>query len=447
MADNVIELLIVDDIPETRENLKKLLYFENDIEVIGAAKSGEEAIELVQELYPDVVLMDINMPGIDGISTVEHILREAPGAQVIMMSVQGETDYLRRSMLAGAREFLIKPFTAEELTASIRRVHDLGGQQGSKQASKTQAKPMPQQPARNSSPSRDTPSSAMVPAQQNGHNSHIICGFGAKGGVGTSTVLVNMAIALHEQRPNARVAIVDLDLQFGSVGVILNLESDRTILDIASHIDEADTQFVEEVLITHTSGLRVLLAPPSPVDAERITPDAVKQILHLLREQFDYILIDTRTILNDVTLAALDEVDAILLMTTAEIPAVKNAKTFFDVAEQLDYSPSKITLVLNKYDQRVGISADAIKNSISYPITSTVPMDRQVTGNAVNQGVPFVLNQARTDVAREIIQLTTTMLNASEPRQMQRDGQQPAKPEQDSKPKKKRSLFSRLFGR
>lgn len=445
MSDNVIELLIVDDIPETRENLKKLLYFENDVEVIGAAKSGEEAIEMVQELYPDVVLMDINMPGIDGISTVEHLLRESPGTQVIMMSVQGETDYLRRSMLAGAREFLIKPFTAEELTASIRRVHDLGEQQGRRKSEPARPKRTQQQPARNAR--RDTASTDMVPAQQvNGRQSHIICGFGAKGGVGMSTVMVNMAIALHEQRPNARAAIVDLDLQFGSVGVILNLESERTILDIASRIDEADAQFVEEVMITHTSGLRVLLAPPSPVDAERITPENVKQILHLLREQFDYIYVDTRTILNDVILAALDEADAILLMTTAEIPAVKNAKTFFDVAEQLDYSPSKITLVLNKYDQRVGISADAIRNSISYPITSKIPMDSQVTGNAVNQGVPFVLNQSRTDVGREVIQLTSKMIKVAEPQHAHGNSRQSAKTA-DEKPKKKRSLFSRLFGR
>lgn len=445
MADNVIELLIVDDIPETRENLKKLLYFENDIEVIGVAKSGEEAIEMVQELYPDVVLMDINMPGIDGISTVEHLLRESPGTQVIMMSVQGETDYLRRSMLAGAREFLIKPFTAEELTASIRRVHDLGEQQGDRQDEPAQRKSEQQQPARRVS--RDGAAGTMVPAQQpNGRQSHIVCGFGAKGGVGTSTVMVNMAIALHEQRPNARAAMIDLDLQFGSVGVILNLESDRTILDIANHIDEADAQFVEEVMITHTSGLRVLLAPPSPVDAERITPDTVKQMLQLMREQFDFIFVDTRTILNDVTLAALDEADAVLLMTTAEIPAVKNAKTFFDVAEQLDYSPSKITLVLNKYDQRVGISADAIKNSISYPITSTIPMDMQVTGNAVNQGVPFVLNQSHTDVGREVIQLTSTMIKIADPQPAHGNSRQPEESAKQE-PKKKRSLFSRLLGR
>src|SRR5947209_10884147 len=122
MADQ-IRVLIVDDIPETRDHLSKLLGFESDIEVVGAAASGGEAIEQARRLTPDIVLMDINMPDMDGIAATERLSAEVPGAAVVMMSVQGEADYLRRSMLAGAREFLVKPFSSDELTASIRQVY------------------------------------------------------------------------------------------------------------------------------------------------------------------------------------------------------------------------------------------------------------------------------------------------------------------------------------
>ena len=111
MADR-IAVLIVDDIQETRDHLTKLLGFESDIEVVGAAASGPEALELAQRLHPAIVLMDINMPGMDGIATTEQMAALEPSASVIMMSVQGEADYLRRSMLAGAREFLVKPFSS-----------------------------------------------------------------------------------------------------------------------------------------------------------------------------------------------------------------------------------------------------------------------------------------------------------------------------------------------
>jgi pilus assembly protein CpaE len=119
-----IRLLVVDDIPETRENVKKLLYFEDDIEIVGAAGSGREGIELATRLEPDIVLMDINMPEMDGIAASQAISSQLPNVQVVMIPVQGEADYLRRSMLA-AREFLIKPFSGEELSTSIRRVHQL----------------------------------------------------------------------------------------------------------------------------------------------------------------------------------------------------------------------------------------------------------------------------------------------------------------------------------
>ena len=122
MADQ-IRVLIVDDIPETRDHLTKLLGFESDIEVVGAASSGAQALQLAAELMPEVVLMDINMPDMDGIAATERLSAEVPDAAVVMMSVQGEADYLRRSMLAGAREFLVKPFSSDELTASIRQVY------------------------------------------------------------------------------------------------------------------------------------------------------------------------------------------------------------------------------------------------------------------------------------------------------------------------------------
>ena len=120
-----IRVMIVDDIPETRDNFAKLVMFERDIEVIDTAGTGAEAIEKARQLQPDVVLMDINMPDMDGLRATEIISAELPGVAVIIMSVQGEQDYLRRAMLAGARQFLIKPCTGDELVDSIRQVYRL----------------------------------------------------------------------------------------------------------------------------------------------------------------------------------------------------------------------------------------------------------------------------------------------------------------------------------
>ncbi|MCK4693937.1 MAG: response regulator transcription factor, partial [Anaerolineales bacterium] len=119
-ADDVIRVLIVDDIAETRENIRKLLQFEPDIEVVGAARTGQEAIELARETKPDVVLMDINMPDMDGIEATETLKRDVRFAQIVILSIQSEADYLRRAMRAGASDFIAKPPSGDELIGTIR---------------------------------------------------------------------------------------------------------------------------------------------------------------------------------------------------------------------------------------------------------------------------------------------------------------------------------------
>ena len=120
----MIKVLIVDDIPETRDHLSRLLGLEREIDVAGTASSGEEAIQIAMELRPDVIVMDINMPGMDGIAAAEIISQRLPNSPVIMMSVHGEAEQLKRAMLAGAREFLVKPFSGDEFATSIKRVHE-----------------------------------------------------------------------------------------------------------------------------------------------------------------------------------------------------------------------------------------------------------------------------------------------------------------------------------
>ena len=120
----MIKVLIVDDIPDTRDHLSRLLGMEREIDVAGTASSGEEAIQMAMEMRPDIIVMDINMPGMDGVAAAEIISQRLPNSPVIMMSVHGEAEHLKRAMLAGAREFLVKPFSADEFATSIKRVYE-----------------------------------------------------------------------------------------------------------------------------------------------------------------------------------------------------------------------------------------------------------------------------------------------------------------------------------
>lgn len=120
----LIRVLVVDDILETRENLRKLLYLEDGIKVLGVAASGEQGIQMTVELQPDIVLVDVNMPGMDGITAAQRIIEQAPTTRVILMFTEDKADYRQRSDLAGAKAYLVKPFTADELGITIRRVYE-----------------------------------------------------------------------------------------------------------------------------------------------------------------------------------------------------------------------------------------------------------------------------------------------------------------------------------
>ena len=388
-----IRVLIVDDIPETRDHLTKLLGFESDVEVVGSAASGEEAIELASRLNPDVVLMDINMPGMDGIATTEQLASRAPNAAVVMMSVQGEADYLRRSMLAGAREFLVKPFSSDELIGSIRQVHTRERDKRSRIGAA--------QPAAGG-PGAAAADSGREPAM-------VVAVFSPKGGVGRTTVAVNMAVALATDL-GRKVVLVDGSFQFGDVGVLLNLNpKNKSIADLVPELEAGEPESLDTFVINHSAGIRVLLAPPSPEMAELVTPTAVKRVLEALRRDNDFVIVDCTSSFNDTTLAILDAADVILTMLSLEITSIKNMRLFLEVADQLGYEPGKVRLVLNRADSTLGIRVTDVEQSIGRKVDHTIVSDGRSVVYALNRGVPFYLSNREAQVSQDILRLATAV--------------------------------------
>jgi pilus assembly protein CpaE len=399
MADR-IKVLIVDDIPETRDHLSKLLGFEADVEVVGAAAGGVEAIDAATKLKPDVVLMDINMPGMDGITATEQLAAELPTTAVVMMSVQGEADYLRRSMLAGAREFLVKPFSSDELTASIRQVY-------TRERDKLSRMVIP---------------TAAAPVTTSDEPALVIAVFSPKGGVGRTTIAVNTAVAMAAL--GKKVALVDASFQFGDVGVLLNLNPrNKSIGDLAVELEAGELESLDTFMITHSSGVRVLLAPPSPEQAELIGPAEVRKVLKRLRSDYELIIVDCPSSFNEPTLAVLDEADLILTLLSLEITSVKNMRLFLEVAEQLGYNEDKVRLVLNRADSTLGIRVADVEHSIGRKVDHTIVSDGRSVVYALNRGVPFYLSNREAQVSQDILRLaqaitgpapTAVMTNSSD---------------------------------
>jgi pilus assembly protein CpaE len=384
-----IRILIVDDIADTRENLAKLIGFEPDMEVAGTAGGGQEAVNMAKQHRPHVILMDINMPDMDGITATEIISNTVPESPIIMMSVQGEQDYLRRSMLAGAREFLVKPFSADELINSIRHVHELEKVRRARYAPVAPAAPAggPAVP---------------VPGRETGK---IITFFSPKGGVGRTTIATNLAVALH-QLTGKPVVLVDGSLPFGDIAVILNMSPKaKTIADLIGSFETADSDVVESILVQHSTGIKVMLAPPTPESTELITGAHIKHVLELLRERYAYIVVDTWPSFQEQVITMLDVADVILTLMTLEITSLKNVRVFMEVVEKLGYDEAKVQLVANRNDSSGGIKASDVEASLGRKIPHTIVSDGRTLVLAVNRGVPFVISHRDSQVAKDIFAL------------------------------------------
>jgi len=381
-------VLVVDDVAETRENIRKLLQFESDIEVVGTARTGREAVQLTEELKPDVILMDINMPDMDGISATELIRQRNPVSQIIILSVQGDPNYMRRAMLAGARDFLTKPPMADELISAVRRAGEMARQERLKTMQTTASVTTVAQPALGAGTA----------------DGRIIMVYSPKGGTGVTTIAVNLAVTLNNDE--TRVVLVDGNLQFGDVAVFLNEQGKNTILDLAPRSDELDPEVVEGVMIKHaSSGLRVLAAPSKPEHADHVNSDQFSKLIKYLRQVYPYVVVDTSHMLNDITLAALDACDVLVLVVTQDIPAVKNVRLFLDLMNTIGVQRERLCFIMNKYDKRISITPEKIGENLKQPIVSVIPFDERIVIPSVNRGVPFMIDNKTQPIARTIFSL------------------------------------------
>jgi len=385
----VIKVLIVDDIPETRDHLSRLLGLEREIDVAGTAGSGEEAIRVAMELRPDVIVMDINMPGMDGVAAAEIISQRLPTSPIIMMSVHGEAEQLKRSISAGAREFLVKPFSGDEFSTSIRRVYE-------------------RELSRRAQFQADMPITPAAQVVEDDGDHQLVAVFSPKGGAGRTTIATNLAVAL-QRDTGTRVCLVDANLQFGDVGVLLNLNpKNRSIAD-AVETGEPDGDIIDSVVIDHSTGIRVLLAPPAPEGADMVTPAYLRKIVEHLRATHHYVIVDLPSGLGDHSLAVMDVADTILVLTALEITTIKNVRLFLEVADQLEYSRSKLRLVINRADAAQGIRIADVEASIRRPIDGTIVSDGRLSVLAVNRGVPFVVSHPDSVLSRDVAAIAKTL--------------------------------------
>jgi pilus assembly protein CpaE len=377
---NKIRILIVDDNKETRENVSRLIAFESDMEVVGQAYNGISGLELAHEYEPHIVLMDINMPDMDGITATREMSIQVPYCQVIIISVQFEQDYMRSAMLAGARDYQTKPFSADELVNCIRRVYQAALPIYKKiEEAKRPVVTATVLPSEIAVVER-TAASLRVPL-------YLI--YSPRGGTGVSALAINLAAALDQIQHGA--ALVDTDLQFGDLPVHLNMRPTKSLADLTTS-NRPDAETLPDLLVAHSSGINLLFAPPKPEAAELITGSMLVQAARRLRDRSSAVVIDTGSYLTDQNLALIDIVSLVVLVITPDLAAVKNARIFCDMAPHLGLSPDRIVLVINRANMLGGIPVAQVEKVMGLPRVYHIPEDPKLRYSSVKGATIYQLD-------------------------------------------------------
>lgn len=369
-----IRVLIVDE-AEGRAAIRKAVG-SGDITIVGEAGFGTEAFTASREFRPDVAIVSLEEPIARPQRTIEALSAGQEAPAVIVVSSLGDRDHIRKAMLAGARDYLRKPIRSGELQQAIGAAHQ--AEQHRRQLADTGRR-----------------------------QGEVIVVFGAKGGIGKTTLAVNLAAAIARQT-RQRVALVDIDTQLGDVAVMLDLVPERTIVNAAEMVDRLEPELIQTLLREDATGVHVLAGPMSPEEGEAISGHHIKKIIEVMAKTYDYVVVDTAPHYSDAVLTTLDAATMILLVSTPDVPALKNTKLTLAMMRSWHYSEDKVKLVLNYAYSSNGVVASDAANTLDYAIFWKIPFDSAVS-TAVRVGRPVVEVKSGSKMAQNIHTLAQTI--------------------------------------
>ncbi|MEK6222882.1 MAG: P-loop NTPase [Chloroflexota bacterium] len=232
----------------------------------------------------------------------------------------------------------------------------------------------------------------------------IILIYSPKGGTGSTTITANLAVALHSEKNP--VVVVDGRLHYGDVSFFFNEQARNNVSDLTSRADELDPEIIEDVLVNHgDTGIKILAAPPRPEQAEGIRGEQFSKVLKYLANNFAYVIVDTSSGLDDVTLNAIESADIINLVVTQDIPAIKNARLFLNLVDAFGMDRKNIVVTLNMFDKRKNVTPERIADITKQPVIASIPSDEKLVSPAMDKGEPFIAKNKNHPVSKALLQM------------------------------------------
>ena len=359
-----IRTLVAVDEGVDRDALQTMLPIDPEIQIVGVVDGLEDSWTTLQETPTDLLVVACPGSSDRALFLVDGAVKQRPERPVVVFSEGSANGFVQRAFEAGADDFLTLPQSPEDVLFALRKA--VARRHGASAASGVALSPM-------------------------------ICVLGPKGGTGKTLTSCNLAVSLAQS--GHKVAVVDLDLQFGDVGLALGLAPERTLHELAKSGGSLDDEKLDGDLATHSSGARALIAPTRPDHAGVVTTEFLREVYATLRSSHEYVIVDTPPGFTPEVIASIDSSSHVCMVGMLDSLSLKNTKLGFETLELMGYDPERTRLVLNRADSRVGITHDDVESIIGRKPDVFVPSDRDIP-RSVNQGTPIVVAKSRSDAAK-----------------------------------------------
>jgi pilus assembly protein CpaE len=351
---------------------------EGSIHIVGVVEGLDASWDVLQETPADMLVVACNGFSDKALYLIDGAVKQRPDRPVVVLYTGSPNGFVKRVFEAGADDIVSLPAAPDSMQFAFEKVmaRRVGGQTGAGIAT-----------------------------------SPLICVLGPKGGTGKTLTTCNLAVTLAAM--GQRVVIVDLDLQFGDVGLSLGIAPDRTVYDLAKSGGSLDADKIDGYLMTHSSGVRLLAAPTRPDHASGVTVEFLRDVYAVLRSTFDYVIVDTPPGFTPEVIASIDNSTQVCMVGMLDSLSLKNTKLGLETLDLMGYDRERIKLVLNRADTRVGITKEDVRAIVGREPDTVVPSDRDVA-RAVNEGNPLSMTKPRSEVATAFKGLAQSYLTPNE---------------------------------
>jgi pilus assembly protein CpaE len=356
-------------------------------EIAGVIEGLDEGWQTLQETSAGLLIIVCTGCSDRALYLIDAAVKQQPDRPIVVMATGSPNGFVRRVFESGADDILTLPETPEQIAFALEKA--IARRKGAALASGVALAPM-------------------------------ICVLGPKGGTGKTLVSANLALGFASA--GRKPALVDFDLQFGDIGLALGLQPEKTIYDLVTSAGSLDTDKLDAYLMNHSSGARVLLAPTRPDHAGAVTVEFLREVFTNLRSMSDFVIVDTPPGFTPEVIAAIDSSTHVIMVGMLDALSLKNTKLGLETLELMGYDSSRVALVLNRADTRVGITREDVLAIVEREPDVFVPSDRHIPVS-VNDGTPIVIAEERSEAARSFRKLADLYMNAQD------DETSPAKPE------------------